>query len=253
MALLDFWISVRTASRLMMPLGVVADTPRFDPASFEAQLRKARHWLSLSAVAGFDAAEFDFLPEVDRTKLAKLVADFRQVASTVGPKAPVTEKAVEQAAPLFRDIVQILGFDRYEDAEAYRLGKQIEGEIEGDRPAELEELRFKTGLDQTGDPAVWVLAILKDVASESDDQFLENAHQLRPLLKAAARKVAPDRWPYLSFRSLAEQLELAETPGVSTPTSSSKQRHLPRPIPGVPSRRIFGEPTRPPTTRYFIC
>ena len=43
-------------------------------------------------------------------------------------------------------------FDRYGDAEAYRIGKQIERALEGRRPPELAELRFNTGTDNTGDP-----------------------------------------------------------------------------------------------------
>jgi hypothetical protein len=211
MALSDFWISVRTAARLLIPPRVIADSPRVDAASIEARLRQADLWLTPRAVEGFAEKDFDFLPDEERKSLANLVNEFRSVASRVDPKGPIPTDVVDRAAPLFRDIVQRLGFDRYEDAEAYRLGKQIEQTLTPHWPEEIAELRFKTGLDQTGDPGLWIWAILNDAASRSDDQFLQNAQRLRPLLDTVARQVAPDRWPYLSFRSLAEQLEPAET------------------------------------------
>jgi hypothetical protein len=117
---------------------------------------------------------------------------------------------VERALPLFRDIVQSLGFDRYGDAEAFRLGKLIERGIAPRRPSELAELRFNTGLDHSGDPALWIWAFLSDEVSETDARFLETAQTLQGLLHSAARRVAPDRWPYISFRSMAEQLESLE-------------------------------------------
>ncbi len=210
MALRDFWISVRTGASLMSPWQVISDAPRFDAASFEEQLHKAHLWLTPSVVAGFNAADFDFLPKQEQAKLEKLVTDFRKAASQVNPKGPATDAAVNQAAPLFRDIVQLLGFDRFEDPEAYVLGRRIEEELKCEWPMELEEIRFRTGLDHTGDPGLWLWAIVKDEAAQDDEMFLQNARKLRPLLKAVAQRTCPDRWPYLSFRSLAEQLQAAD-------------------------------------------
>jgi len=79
------------------------------------------------------------------------------------------------------------------------------------RPRELAELRFGTGLDHTGDPAIWIWAFLQDDTWD-DEQFLASARQMDELLDPAARRVAPDRWPYLSFRSLAEDAEIAAAP-----------------------------------------
>jgi hypothetical protein len=207
MALRDFWINVRTASRLPAP-EVIADSPSFDAASIEQSLRGATSWLSTRAVAGFNPDDFDFLPDAECTKLTDLVAAFRQVASEVKPTAPATDDQVARALPPFRDIVQMLEFDRYGDAEAYRLGKQIERAIESYRPKEIAELRFNTGDDHSGDPALWIWVILTDESSETDEMFLQNARRLRGLLADVAREVAPDRFPYLSFWSLAEQVEV---------------------------------------------
>ncbi len=173
-------------------------------------LRKTTHWVTPRSVAGFDESEFAFLSDAERSQLAKLVAEFRQVTSTVNPMAPATGDTVESALPLFRDIIRLLEFDRYENAEAFRLGKLIEREIAPWRPAELAELRFRTKLDHTGDPGLWIWAYLSDEVSEKDEDFLEAAQRLRNPLEDVARQVAPDRFPYLSFRSLREQSEPVE-------------------------------------------
>ena len=209
MALREFWISVRVAARLPAPQAVV-DSPRLDAEEIERVLRRSTLWLTPGAVAGFDENDFSFLPVAERTRLAKLVTEFRQVASAVSPTAPVPNDALERGLPLFRDIVLSLGFDRYEDPEALRLGKLIEQAIESDRPPELADLRFRTGLDHSGDPALWIWAFLTEEVSKNDKDFLKAAHRLRANLDPIARRVAPDRWPYLSFRPIAEPAEAVE-------------------------------------------
>ncbi len=205
----EFWRSVRAAANFVAP-PVTADAPKLDAVAIEQALRRTTVWLTPRAVAGFNDEDFDFLPDADRAKLALLVTAFRQIALEVKPTAPPSHAQVAQAVPLFRDVVGILEFDRYGDAEAYRLGKQIEQAIEPYRPKELAELRFNTGPDHSGDPAIWIWAFLTDVAAESDERFLENAEQLGKMLDLVARALVPDRWPYLSFRSIAEQSEVVE-------------------------------------------
>jgi len=209
MALRDFWISVRTGARLVAPQAI-ADSPKLDPTLIERTLRSATLWLTPRAVAGFKEEDFDFLSDEERHHMARLVAEFRAIASEVNPTTSAPDDVVEKALPPFGEIVRSLEFDRYGDAEAYRLGKQIERAIEPNQPAELAELRFNTGLDHSGDPAIWIWAFLTDEAAASDDQFLKTAQKLRVLLDPVARTVAPDRWPYISFRSLAEQAGLVE-------------------------------------------
>lgn len=210
MSLFDFWISVRIGAQMVAPPRVVVDSPHLDAGRIEQMLRTTDPWLTPEVVAGFDERDFSFLPDDERGHLARLVADFRAVAETVSPTGPAPRDAVERALPLFRDIVRSLEFDRYGDAEAFRLGKLIERGIAPRRPPELAELRFNTGLDHSGDPALWIWAFLSDEVSDTDARFLETAQTLRDLLHSAARRVAPDRWPYISFRSLAEQLESLE-------------------------------------------
>ena len=209
MALDTFWISVRSAARLpgTQP---IADAPRLDAEAIESALRGATRWLSPAAVAGFDEKDFSFLPDDERDHLAKLVTEFRAAVSGLKATVPATGDVVEKALPLFKGVVQSLEFDRYGDPAAFWIGKLIEHEIEPDRPAALAELRFNTGSDHSGDPAVWIWAFLNDAASENDEVFLENAQKLHEFLDPVARQVAPDRWPYIYVRSLAEQSEPVE-------------------------------------------
>jgi hypothetical protein len=104
----------------------------------------------------------------------------------------------------------MLEFGRYGDAEALRLGKLIEREIEPYRPPELAELRFQSGPDHSGDPAIWIWVFLSAEVSEDDERFLKTAQQVREWLDPVAREVCGDRWPYLSFRSIAEESEPVE-------------------------------------------
>jgi len=204
-----FWINVGTAARFT-PQQRIVDAPRLDPSESERILQQDTHWFTPRSVAGFEEADFDFLPDAERTRPAKLVNEFQAISSTVSPKTPPSAETVAKALPLFRDMVQLLGFDRYGDVEAYRLGKQIEPAIEPDRPAELAELRFNTGLDHSGDPALWIWAFLTDEAAATDERFLRTAQDLSDFLDPVARTVAPDRWPYISFRALADQAEPVE-------------------------------------------
>jgi len=213
MAFQDFWMNVRKAARFI-PSRAVLDSPSLDAETIEHGLRGGLSWLCPQTVAGFEEADFAFLPAPDRTRLAERVRRFEEISrSGVPPQSfEPNSAAVDEAVPLLREIIEILGFDHYGDAEAFRLGKKIERELEPSRPLELLALQFKTGEDHTGDPGIWIRAILTDDSSRTDEGFLENAERIRGLLDAVARRAAPERWPYLSFRSREEQAELAETP-----------------------------------------
>jgi hypothetical protein len=211
MAFQDFWTSVRRAAGPITGQTRVEDSPRLDPNEIERTLRgRTTLWLTPRAVAGFDVKDVDFLPQAKRKRLAKLVKDFRTLTSRVNPNEPASGDVVERALALFRDIILLLEFDRYEDPEAYHLGKRIERAIKAQWPAELAELRFSSGLDSIGEPGIWIWVFLTEEASMTDDQFLENAKKLRHWLDAIAREVAPDRFPYISSRSIAEEVDLAD-------------------------------------------
>jgi hypothetical protein len=207
MALDEFWRNVRFGAGLVAP-NVIVDASGLDAGTIEDRLRGATLWLTPRAVDGFDEGDFAFLGVEDRSRIAKLVSDFRDEAAKVGPKDPAPPDVVRTAFPLFRDLVKMLEFDRFADPEAYRLGKQIEREVQGDWPSELAELRFNTGLDHTGDPGLWIWVLLTEEISRRDEDFLGAAKRLRPLLDSIARRIEPDRWPYMSFRPVREPDEV---------------------------------------------
>ncbi len=208
MSLADFWLSVRIGARLITPSATV-DSPRLDAGKIEQTLRAADLWLTPKCVEGFEEGDFSFLPDPEREELTKLVAQFRAVASQVPPDGPATQQQVEEALPCFLAIVRMLEFDRFGDDQAYRIGKQVERQIEPRRPAWLQELRFDTGADWAGDPSLWIWCVVADEAAQGK-QGAQNARMIRELLDRAARVVARDRWPYIRFRTVSEQAEIQE-------------------------------------------
>lgn len=161
MALRDFWISVQAGAGLLSPRAT-SDSPRIDPSEMERTLRNAVMWLTPSSVSGFDENDFPFLPEAERSELSACVAEFRRVARQVPPTGPAAPEQIEQALPPFLRIVELLEFDRFGNAEAFRIGKQVERRIEPIRPPELEELRFDARSDHAGDPGLWIWVHLAD-------------------------------------------------------------------------------------------
>jgi len=84
-------------------------------------------------------------------------------------------------------------------------------ELRGRFPA-LTDVRIESGKDQTGDPALWVWLILREAA------FRKNARPaLRQMEEAVRRRVSsvdPSIWPYIRFRTDAEQREVEKAPSL---------------------------------------
>lgn len=208
MGLDRFWISLRTAAKL--PLSrLIVDSPRCDGGSIVSTLRESPFWLTRAAVAGFNESDFAFLIDDEQICLANLVTDFLAAVPKLRTSAPAPG-VVEKGLSIFREIVQSLECDRCGYPEPFRLGNLIEQEIASRRPPELAELCFNMGSDHTAEPGLWIWVFLSAEVSENDEQFLEIAQKVGDLLDAVAREVVPDRWPYLYFRSLAEQSEPVE-------------------------------------------
>ena len=208
MALQEFWNNVRIGARMIAPQ-VVADSPQLDRDFIERKLRAATLWLT-------PARSRDSTRRISRSSPRKRVRVWPNLSrnsalsAKLGPTDPAPREVVESALPLFLEILQMLDFGRYGDAEAYRLGKQIEQKLQPEWPKEIAELRFKTGLDHTGDPGLWIWVFLTEEVSKNDDDFLKAAQRLRAVLDPIARRVDPDRWPYLSFRPITEPAEAVE-------------------------------------------
>ncbi len=203
MSLPEFWDNVRLGAGVLFPV-VGVDSPRLDRAMLEQILRRANAWLTPKSVEGFDISDFGFLSDDDRAKLASAVNDFAAIASQMPPKGAATKGQEKKAREQFLKVVEALDFDHFDDVDAYRIGKQIEGQIRHCRPAGLAELRFRTGPDSAGDPAIWIWAILEDEAA-GDEAFPRLATDVRELLEQVSRRVAPDRWPYVRFSTVSEE------------------------------------------------
>ena len=201
-----FWNRLRTTAELIAHRSVV-HSPRLDAERIEKALRSAPEWLTPRCVAGYDKGDFAFLAEVEQDELEKHVEEFRRIAWEIHPNVSPTEEQIERALPSLIAIVEMLEFDRYGDLDAYQIGKRIEREIEPERPSTLAELRFETGWDNTGDPSLWIWAVLTDKAAGKKD-FATNTRTIRELLTSAARTVDAKHWPYVRFRTVSEQVEL---------------------------------------------
>lgn len=164
------------------------------------------NWLTPKVVEDYDPADFVDLPAYERDRLSSLVSRFREIAE----RTAQSPGDVQDAAGLLRDIAGVLEADRYGGEDGRRVGKLIERAVAGQLPNWVADFRFETGEDSTGDPALWVWVLMRDEVADavSDDEV----SAVRQRLFDAARRVNPERWPYIRFRTVAEQAELDATP-----------------------------------------
>jgi hypothetical protein len=204
MALREFWANVRSTGGLISRRAAV-DSPRLDAHRIERILRKSSKWLTPKAVEEFDPHDFEFLSEEERRDLQESVNRFLQAVEHVPESGRPSEAQVEAALAAFRRIVDILRPDKYADLDALVVGKRLEQYLRGRLPEWVRELVFETGNDATlGEPAIWIWVEIADDAAE-DDVFSQNTRLARSIVDEAARKIAPDRWPFILFRSSSEQ------------------------------------------------
>ncbi len=202
-SLRDFWISVRIGTGLVSPKATV-DSATLDANQIESILRGADLWLTPRVVEDFDENDFGFLTPEERHRLAQHVTRFRSVASTVLGNAPATKQQVGAALPEFRGILEIIRPDKYGDPKALVLGKRLEQQVHGKLPKWVRDLRFETGNDAAGDPALWIWVEVDDAAANSD-VLTANFEQVRERLERAVTNLRVDRWPYIRLRTASEQ------------------------------------------------
>jgi hypothetical protein len=77
----------------------------------------------------------------------------------------------------------------------------------GKPPHGVSRVLTKIGTDSTGDPAVWIWIILPDSSFEDASSSSEHK-KLREWAANAVRASGVQHWPYVFFRSEAEQTEL---------------------------------------------
>lgn len=199
MARKDFWLNVCRASRLTRPTHV-ADLPLHDPKAIERILRRSPFWLSPQTVDGFNVEDFDFLSAKERGDLADAVQRFQEIARPTPSEPQAQQEQIEQALPFFCRILEILRPDQYANDESLALGKRIEKDLEGQLPPFVRELRFETGVDWRGNPAVTVWVVFTE-EPKNDEAFLVDAERIRPLLVETVHRKYRTYWPIVRFRT----------------------------------------------------
>lgn len=207
----SFWANVLASSNLNLSSGV-ADRPRITPEAIAARLAAKPNWLTSFTAVGFRKEEFEFLSPEELNRLMDGVDGVRAVAFEMRPDQPATVEQRERALPHFVAVLEVLEYDRYADVPGLILGKQIERRLATEWPPFLDQLRFRTGLDSTDDPALWVWAFVAEETGEYEEaRFLERTDVIEDILEPIAREIAPEGRLYLRFRTT---LDLPEAQGV---------------------------------------
>lgn len=202
MAIRDFWYNVRAAAGLLTHVPV-ADVPKLDANRIEEKLQDADVWLNSQSVGGFDERDFDFLNAEERKRLVECVRQFRSIASSVPKNTSPTPEQIAEAKPAFVEILKILRPDKYSDPDTMRIGKRIEEQVRGQLPDWVHDLRFETGNDHIGDPAVFIWAEIDDSIPQRET-YSRSVSPVRDLLEQTVRTSFEDLWPYIRFRSVSE-------------------------------------------------
>jgi len=195
----EFWIGVRTNVTLNTASTSV-DSLELDPSRIQVMLDKGKISLTSNSIEVFDANDFGFLEEQERQQLVNGVEHLRAIATEGPAEVGAKDQKVSKAQSDLQSIIAVLRPDKYGDPEAFRIGKETERELRGEFGEHVRNFRFETSEDANGDPAVWVWVIVNDTAAKK-----EVFSEIRERLQKVLRKVAPDRWPYIRFRTVSEQ------------------------------------------------
>ncbi len=202
MALTQFLQGVRNGGMLIAPRASAEH--QSNAATIEDRLRRPDLWLTPKTVEGFDANDFTYLTNDQKSALAKNVAEFRQVATTVPSDGPATRQQVAAASEPFREIYETV--QRYFSKDFLAVRSAITGLFaSGAFPDFVATFDLQVENDSTGDPAVWVWLIVDDAADEN-----LAFHAIRPAQQTIADRLAElgiERFVYLSIRSVNEQRE----------------------------------------------
>jgi hypothetical protein len=198
----DFWINLRTAARALIP-PVPTDLPIPESAYRERLLQSADAWLTPRSVDEFDLRDFSFLEPEDLDRLRRNVEAFREVASQVSEDQPASEQQVQEAMAPFEEIIHLLRPHQFYYFEAFKIQYRLEHALRGKLPPWIESFVCEIGTDVVNDPALFVtLNVSREAA---DNEFVvTKGRQVRDQVQAAIRRLRLDRWPYISFQSLAE-------------------------------------------------
>lgn len=207
MSMKEFWQSVRAAASFYKYGGPPPDAAPIDAAIIDKGLRNSTNWLTSRTMTGWDEANVDeYFTPADRDRLVQAVHTFQAVTKPLNPYRPApTAEQIETARPALAEIIHLLEFDRYADADAFTTGKRMVLALASNPPpelAELVELRFNTGDDWAGYPGIWISAFLSVTACGTDDVLMGHSREIRPILQDLSEKIDPVRFPFVSFESI---------------------------------------------------
>ena len=122
------------------------------------------------------------------------------------PPVPVdASRVVPGGGPFFctrRDVLESLTLN------TQSLNSQLQEALAKSRPAGISRVLTRTGIDSTGDRAIWIWIILEDDSAAAGLDQLK-FDEMREWAEQAASGVS-DLWAYVSFRLESEQRELEE-------------------------------------------
>jgi hypothetical protein len=200
MAIEEFWRNVRRTANW---IGLRIESSPEPEQDIEANLRGASYWLKPGGVGGYDPADFLFLSEAERSRLEEGVKEFRRASDSIPGRAMATAEQYEEGEAGFRKILDVVELDKYQDVNAFVIGKKIENLVCGELPEWVKGLTFKTDYDSIGEPAVRI-SVLADDDALNDAVLRENTRSVRDVLAEAAFEVCPGRFPYFHFRTVSE-------------------------------------------------
>lgn len=91
---------------------------------------------------------------------------------------------------------------RKSDKRAEEIGKRVVQHIGESLPRWVEGLRFETGEDWVGDPALWIWVELEDEAARRD--FNRKINLVQGQIQEAIRVLDIGIWPFIRFRTVSE-------------------------------------------------
>ena len=156
-------------------------------------------------------SEFAFLPDAERSQLAKLVAEFRQVTSTVNPMAPATGDTVERGAALVPGHHSAARIRPLRERRGLPVGEANRtGDCTLEASRNLRSCGSVPNWTTRATPASGSGRISRTRSPRRMKTSWKRPKGSEVPSKTSPDEVAPDRFPYLSFRSLREQSEPVE-------------------------------------------
>jgi hypothetical protein len=203
MSLENFWFNFQMSTGLLQVRPAV-DSPRLDSQRIEEFLSGSDFWLTHVSVKGYEVEDFQFLGEIERNELQSGVEQFRDVATKARIGGILNDDELKQARSGFRRILEVMRPDKYNDIDAFVIGKKIENHVRELLPDWVRELVFETDLDSSGSPAIWIWVEVEDDVVKSK-LFFDKFRIVDETLTQAAIQICPERWPYIRLRGSSEQ------------------------------------------------